>query len=152
MSPEDAAHVIASQLPGEVVFDAIWSSPLSRCRSPAALLAAKLALPHRIDPRLLELSFGGWEGKSYEALDRDDHLSFRAWCDDWEVVAPPRGETLADLLARVGTWLRVAQESRAPQLVVAHAGVVRAVRVLSGRATPREAWALEVPHLVVMPG
>lgn len=125
--------------------DQVWSSPSARCREPAALVAAALGVGLHIDERLFELDFGAWEGRSWEALAREEPGATRRWADDWQRAAPPGGETVAQLERRVRAWW-----SELPltgdRLLLAHAGPVRALRVIAG-ASWDEAMALPVPHL-----
>lgn len=144
LADADAAARIAAGLarpPG-----AVWSSPSRRCRGPAALLAARFAAPLGVDPRLHELDFGAWDGLAWADIERDDGDRLRAWTDDWTRAAPPDGETIADLAARVRAWL--ADLPRATDhLLVAHAGVVRALAVLLEGCDWPAAMAMQVPHL-----
>ena len=58
--------------------DRVWSSTLSRCREPAARLARALGVPHMIDPRLLELDYGVWEGRAWDTIAREDGARMHA--------------------------------------------------------------------------
>ena len=123
----------------------VWSSPSARCRGPAAVIAARLGVGLHIDERLFELDFGAWEGRSWEKLGRDEPGALHHWANDWQRAAPPGGETVAQLEHRVRAWW-----SELPRggdaLLFAHAGPVRALRVIAG-ASWDEAMALPVPHL-----
>jgi len=137
-----AAHVLAR---GPWSVARVCSSPSARCRAPAALVADALGVPLAVDERLYELDFGAWEGRSWEALAREQPAALRRWADDWERAAPPGGETVAELERRVRAWWR--EQAGAPDLLlIAHAGPVRALRVLSG-ASWAEAMARPVAHL-----
>jgi alpha-ribazole phosphatase len=123
----------------------VWTSPLSRCARTARLVAAALDAPCLEDPRLLELSYGDWEGRAWDDLPRAD---CDAWVRDWEHEGPPGGESARAVERRVAAWLE--QTTRLhplPQLLVGHAGVIRALRVL---LPPRLSWpdamATPVPH------
>src|SRR5689334_18417273 len=102
LSAEDAAAAIERALrelcvrPGVV-----WSSPLSRCALPAAGLAARLGVPHGVDDRLVEISYGAWEGRAFADIERDDPAAYAAWLDGWERVGPPGGESAVEVEARV---------------------------------------------------
>lgn len=63
---EEAARV--KQVLEGHTFDQVWSSPLSRCRR----LATYCGYPEpMIDPRLMEVSFGEWEMKSWDDVSSD---------------------------------------------------------------------------------
>src|SRR5690349_14439826 len=59
--------------------DEVWSSPWTRTRSVADALGARWDVPVQVDPRISELSFGEWEGRTYDALQSTDAGRFEAW-------------------------------------------------------------------------
>jgi alpha-ribazole phosphatase len=124
----------------------IWSSPLGRCAELAAALADALGAPLRIDERLREISFGAWEGRPWDEIARTEPEAHRRWMAGWRTEAPPGGEPLPAFEARIGGWWRTLDRG-ADQLLVAHAGVTRALRVLAQRRSWEEALAAAVPHL-----
>ncbi|MFV2179020.1 bifunctional RNase H/acid phosphatase [Actinomadura sp. LOL_016] len=84
--------------------DAIVTSPLARCRTTAAEVAAVTGLDVRVEDGFRETDFGDWEGLTFgEARDRDP-AALRAWLADPE-AAPPGGESFADTSRRVRTAL-----------------------------------------------
>ncbi|MCA9616600.1 MAG: histidine phosphatase family protein [Myxococcales bacterium] len=125
--------------------DVVWSSSLSRCLEPARRVAATWHRPHRVDERLLELSYGAWEGRGWDALQHEDGERLRAWMDDWREAAPPGGERVAELEERVRAWWHSLPNGR--HLLVAHAGVIRALRVVVDGARWEDAMRAPVPHL-----
>jgi len=128
---------------------AIWTSPLQRCREPAAHLARLTGASLRIDDRLAEMDFGEWEGRSWEQIERSHPRSYRAWLAAWPEVAPPGGERLSAFENRVRSWLeeRAAVAELQSSALVGHAGVIRALRVLSSSATWKDALSQSVPYL-----
>ncbi|WP_437631822.1 histidine phosphatase family protein [Sorangium sp. So ce854] len=134
---------------------AIWSSPLSRCAAPAAALAARLGAPHAVDERLLEIAYGAWEGRAWSDIERDDPVAYAAWLRDWERLGPPGGESAIEVEARVRSFWRAlgatsgtsGASDAGPHLLVAHAGVLRALRVVAGDASWIEAMSAPAPHL-----
>lgn len=145
LTPPQAADALR-HWPERETLKGIWSSPSARTLTLAQELATRWRLPLRIDSRLRELHFGRWEGRRYRDLEQSEGPAFSAWMSDWQHRAPPGGERLADLIARVGAWAS-RRSGDAPQLLIAHAGVVRALRVLHGGLTAVQAFELEVPHL-----
>ncbi|MBL8971074.1 MAG: histidine phosphatase family protein [Myxococcales bacterium] len=142
--PDDAAAARVLAL-GTWPIAQVWSSPSARCRGPAEQLAAALAAPLTIDERLYELDFGAWEGQRWDTLAAHDPAALRRWTDDWQAAAPPGGETVADLEQRVRAWWTALARGH-DHLLIAHAGVIRALRVIAGADWPT-AMALEIPHL-----
>lgn len=110
-----------------ISFAKIYSSPLSRC----ARLANEFADAREIvfDERLLELNFGDWEGKSWNHI-YENEAGGKAWFSDYENTPCPNGESYSDMLARVHRFIADLPQTNGNVLIVTHAGVVRAFRVL----------------------
>ncbi|GGJ84373.1 bifunctional RNase H/acid phosphatase [Pilimelia anulata] len=81
---------------------AVRTSPLSRCAATAeAIAAAAGGVPVKVEPDLVECDFGDWDGLTYAQVRErwaDLHDRWLAATD----VAPPHGETFADVGRRVG--------------------------------------------------
>lgn len=104
----------------------IISSPLLRCYK----LATDLGLGSVTqDARLMELSFGHWEGQLWEDIPR---AISEYWTEDVVNRAPPAGESFRQIIARVHNFLEDPDTwSAGPHvLVVTHAGVMRALQHL----------------------
>lgn len=129
-------------------WQAVLSSPLTRCAAFARELAARHGAPLELDARLAELHFGTWEGRSAEQLMQTQPAALaRFWEDPWR-HAPPGGETLDAFEARVLAAWREACATYAGRrvLVVTHGGVIRLL-LCRVRGLPRsEFLRLEVPH------
>ena len=124
--------VVAEFAPGM-----IWSSDAVRCREPAALLAERLGVPHRIDERVREMFYGDWEGRAWDAVPRAEADE---WMADWQTRSPPGGETVAAFTGRVAAWWRDLDSGA--HFLMAHAGVVHCLDVVAdglawGRAIER---------------
>jgi alpha-ribazole phosphatase/probable phosphoglycerate mutase len=105
----------------------IVSSPLLRCVAFAQELAHKNTTPLLIEPRLQEVGFGDWEGKtSAEITAADSSLIFN-FKRDPVAHRPANAEPIADFYQRVSTaWDELAQQFCGQHvLIVAHAGVIR---------------------------
>ncbi|MGK4002320.1 histidine phosphatase family protein [Sorangium sp. So ce1036] len=157
LAPAEAADAIERALQGLGVRPGvIWSSPLSRCAGPAAELSTRLGVPHVVDERLLEIAYGAWEGRAFSDIEREDPSAYAAWLRDWERAGPPGGESAIEVEARVRSFWRELgagscaswRASGAPShLLVAHAGVLRALRVVACAATWPAAMSAPAPHL-----
>lgn len=136
LDPEaENAGVIASLL-GTVLPHGlpVWSSPLRRCRSLAELLHPRPIF----DDRLIEMSFGLWEGRPWEAIPRAE---LDAWATDVAGYAPPGGESPFRLQLRALDFVAGLDVPEA--VVVTHAGVIR-VLLAHWRGLPPAEW----PQLV----
>lgn len=112
-------------------FDAIYASPLQRCHQLAQALCAddRLNVANReiqLDARLKELHFGDWEMAAWDTIPRDD---FDVWANDYEVLAPPNGETFGQLHQRSKQFVEelAAHAHNQHILVVTHGGLIRAM-------------------------
>jgi broad specificity phosphatase PhoE len=99
----------------------------------------------RLDARLRELSFGEWEGRTWDEIHASDAARLDAWASDWIGTRPPGGESFIDLVDRVTAWIDdVRAAATAGDVVaVAHAGSIRAALCAAGMVPA--ARALEVP-------
>ena len=111
----------------------VIASPSRRCAS----LAQELSPNAQFDERLLEIDFGRWELRAFDAIDRAD---IDAWAAaPWDFV-PPGGESAAQMAQRVHSALDEILRIDAPHVVVvAHGGPLR---VMLGRLQhqPRSLW------------
>lgn len=115
----------------------VWSSPSQRCR----LLAETLASSLRLDARLKELSFGDWEGRTWAELDSPEA---RHWGNHWQTARPPNGETLPELVERVGAFLQ--ELPAGDQVIVAHAGPIRVLLHLLTGASLEEVFQRKIGY------
>ncbi|WP_303290099.1 histidine phosphatase family protein [Marinobacter sp. SS5-14b] len=110
-------------------WDAIVSSPMTRCRLFAEKLAENREISLHIEDDLREIGFGAWEGLTAEQVQQQygDHLN-RFWQDSVNFI-PPGGEPIPDFYRRVTQGFNRWQEKLAGQriLVVCHGGVIRMV-------------------------
>jgi alpha-ribazole phosphatase len=127
----------------------VYSSPTARCRDLAVELATRLGAPLVFDTRLMELNFGAWEGRLWDAIVASDRERFDRWARDFRSEAPPGGERVAELEHRVGEWLTevAATDPARSCLAITHAGVIRAVRVLGGNSDWKRVMEEPVPYL-----
>jgi probable phosphoglycerate mutase len=103
------------------------SSPLGRARETMELMRAGLGLPprdYRTDPRLLEMSFGRWEGYTFaELTEREAEALAAREKDKWGFVLP-EGESYDQLVVRVRDWYDSIERDT---VVASHGGVCRAL-------------------------
>jgi broad specificity phosphatase PhoE len=107
----------------------IISSPLTR-----AATTARLLFPGReiaTDARLIEMSFGAWEGKTLAALR--DQPGREAECRERMGLdfRPPDGETPREMQTRLRPLLAEIAAHGAPTVIIAHKAVLRALLSLA---------------------
>jgi alpha-ribazole phosphatase len=145
ISHEEAADRLATSFPGARP-SVVWSSPTRRCAAVAEHLAARWGIEHRVDSALYELSFGVWDGLPWAVIEAEHRDAYARWLEEWQEMPPPGGECPRDLEARVTRWLATL-DSREAHVLIAHAGVVRALRVVLERRAWPDSMALPVEHL-----
>ena len=101
---------------------AIVSSPLRRARETALAIAAVTGLDVEVDERLTELHYGEWEGQRFGDLPDG---AFESWRAD-PSFAPPGGESLLDLRARVVPCVEELLERPHPVVAVSHVSPIKA--------------------------
>ncbi|HEY8356529.1 MAG TPA: histidine phosphatase family protein [Ramlibacter sp.] len=144
----DAAHTLESAaLLAQVLPPAlpVRTSPRLRCTALAdALAQLRPDLHPAPDARLAEMDFGSWEGRSWDAIGQ---AAIDTWTADFARHRCGGGESVSDLLARVAQALAEACDGRRDMLWITHAGVARAVRVLTAppMALDAAAWPREGP-------
>lgn len=125
----DQAHQAVARMPA---FAQIWSSPLQRAWMTAQIIADAQGSKYTVDDRLIERSWGEWEGMLPEEVDQ-------RW-PGWRAEGrkPPGYECDESVFARFEAWLAdvpVAGRSE-PIVAVGHGGFMSAVeRVLGGTDT-----------------
>ena len=100
----------------------LLSSPAKRCRMLAAPLGAALGIAPVFDERLLELDFGAWDGVRWDDVDR---AALDVWAADPAGFAPPGGEPVVALIARIAAFAQDLRASDRDAIVVSHGGPLR---------------------------
>jgi alpha-ribazole phosphatase len=103
-------------------FDAIYSSPMQRCKD----LVNGLDYPNAtyLD-QLMELNFGDWEGQKWADINAEQ---LNIWMLDFVMAKTPNGENLFEMNERVQSFLNhLRTQEHKKVLIVAHAGVIRCV-------------------------
>lgn len=133
LSAEGRAQVAGWRLPAEVGSYRWWSSPLQRCRATADLLAEAFSPAPQIviEPRLIEMSYGRWEGSTLEELRRRHGAEMRLWEARGLDMRPPDGESPRDVQARLRPWLRELVQDGRDSFAIVHKGVIRAIYALA---------------------
>jgi len=103
-------------------FDAVYSSPLQRCKKLASALSLQKVI---FDCSLKEMNFGDWENKKWNDLDQSD-LNY--WMADFINIKTPNGENLMELFNRVKIFFDILRlQPYKKVLIITHAGVIRCV-------------------------
>ena len=105
---------------------AVLTSPRERAQETANPIADALGMTPRVCNALDEVNFGGWQGRSFEELANDE--GWNRWNASRSMARAPRGETIADVQARMlGELLHLHATAAGAQFVlVSHAEPIRA--------------------------
>lgn len=141
------ARLVAQAVKKERPF-VIFSSERSRVLETARLISKTCPRKVLIDPRLNEISFGRWEGYSFEDIyaryPRDVQRWYRA---SWS-SRPLGGESLWSLRRRVSSFFEELKNRFVRRkgccVVVTHGGPIRMFLIWAFRLSPQLFWSLRV--------
>lgn len=147
------AEALASRL-ADRPFTALWSSPLQRCRSTAAVIGARIGHLAVTDPRLAEMDLGALEGRSIADLPKGPG-SFR---DRWQkrpgTTRFPGGENLNEVAERMWALLGelYAQHPQGHVVVVSHMFAISAAltRIFQWKPAHFRTFAIDVASLTTV--
>jgi len=124
LSAEGKATLAECSLPGGWATGRVVSSPLSRCVETAAMFGY---VPVESDDRLIEMSWGEWEGCRLEELRAEHGRAMQANEALGLDFTPPGGESPRGVFERVKGFLGEIAASKEPTLAITHRGVIRSI-------------------------
>jgi broad specificity phosphatase PhoE len=132
-----------------IPFVALWCSPLLRARETADIVAARLGLEPREEPRLMETDAGDWTDRLFTDVQAEDPDGFAGFIEGRPDFGFPGGESFAQQGIRVAAALADVEGGDLPALVVCHGVVIRIA--LFQRAGHKVALAERVPNAALVP-
>ncbi len=147
LTPEGVGQMLA-QLRGQSI-DALIASPRQRCAQVAQHWSQRIGCPYYVYDDLREYHFGDWEARRIADLWETEPDALALLWQNPHQFTPPNAEPFADFLARVATAREQLMRWQAQYehlWVVTHAGVIRALRVLSGQNTAQDWLTYPVAH------
>ena len=138
-------EALKANLPDPASIDFV-SSPLSRAIETTEILSGAMGIVparFRIEPQLLELHYGHWEGHLSTELPNTDPAGVAAKHADPFGWRPTGGESYADLMDRISVWLRTVSRDT---VAITHGGVSRVARGAVLGLDTRDVPMLEVPQ------
>ncbi len=140
---EDSAALATAALKGRLpAFPRGWASPALRTRDTARLLGIEVAL----EPALADADYGRWKGKAMADIAEKESKSIANWLAD-PTAKPHGGESLRDVMARVGAWLDIQVNAGGRSLAITHQAVIRAAIVHVLGAGAPAFWRIDVEPL-----
>lgn len=141
LSAQGRARLVGHRVPDEFEPGCWFSSPALRARQSALLLGAAQA---RVEPALLEMDWGHWEGERLKDLRLRLGRALRDNEDRGLDFRPEGGESPREVKGRLAAWLERLWQARPsrPVVAVTHKGVIRAALALA------TAWDMraDFPH------
>ena len=132
---------VKSEIDG-LCFDVVFSSPLFRCKTFAESQIQKENII--FDERLKELNFGDWELLPWLSISGE---YADKWFKDYINTPSPNGESLKDVVIRVGSFLEEIKKSESKSILCfTHSGPIRVFEHLINNVTIQELFELEVDY------
>jgi len=138
------AEAITAALPAGTLA-AVYTSPLSRARQTADTIAAAHGLDVVVEPAFREMSFGAWEGLTRDEAAAQWPCELETWLKAPQEAAPPGGERLLEVAARVVDAVGRLRRRHAPATValVSHAVIIRLLVLTALGLGPERLWAID---------
>lgn len=143
------AKAVADALAG-VEVAALYASPLERAVETAEFIAEATGAELRTDERLYEWRhWGQWAGMTWDELRTKGREAWDLYTKDPGAVTA--GESLAELAARVDSWLQEASAARSAEegglvIAVSHLEPLRAILLDKLSRPAKDLFAIEIGH------
>lgn len=126
----------------------IYSSPLQRCRAFAEALGEKHSIEVQVVDSLREIGFGRWEGKTRQQVKDAFGDAYDRFYADPVGARPEDSEDLDAFVQRIDDAYSeiVSQVSGQQALIVAHAGVNRAIIARTLNAPPSGIYRIDISN------
>jgi probable phosphoglycerate mutase len=123
------AKAVAQRIAAEFSPQAVYTSPMGRCRETGADIAAACGLSAQVLEGVNDLDYGEWQWKTHEEVKAAHPQTYALWKSAPQWVRFPGGESLQDLALRTADGLRALLQRHAEHTVVlvGHDSVNRAL-------------------------
>jgi len=124
----------------------IITSPLQRCQVFAHKLGERHKIPVAVEHRFKEVGFGSWEGLSHDEIKIKRANEYQAFLNDPVNHRPLGAEVLDDFIDRVSSAYdeTIRRHRNKHCLIVAHAGVIRAIIAKTVHAAPVGLYRIKI--------
>jgi len=139
----EAEAAVVKQKLHDIQFDAVYTSPLSRCTK----LADYCGFPYAVrDDRLKEISFGEWEMRPYHQIMTTDPR-IKEWLADFMHSPATGGESVADLNTRIASFLdEIKTKEHSCVAIFAHGGILAGAQAYAGLIRPEDGVKSPEPY------
>ncbi len=123
------AEATASRIEASSTPDALYASPLSRCRTTAEAIGRPFGLTPIPVPDLMDIDYGEWQGLTPDEVGHKWPEALDTWHRAPHWAAIPGGESLQEVLARTVAALRdvIGRHTGETVVVVGHDSVNRII-------------------------
>jgi len=130
----------------EANLDVIFTSPMKRCIDTASPIADAAGLLPVSTDELREISFGSWEGRTYDEIEKISGDKLSAWLSFPELNSPPGGEKLDQMYERIEYFWRteIVEKPHLRILIVSHGGPIRTLLSLLSGGGIKNHWAFSI--------
>ena len=143
------AEKLAERFSGQGIHK-IYASNLLRARETAEVIGTSLGKKVHSDPRLREIGFGKWEGKTGAQLIKEKDPAFSKWSKSLE-IDPPGGENMAAFRSRVRSFARhvLTKDKNKKVLIVGHGGSLKMMIFELLDLPAKSLWAIRMEPAAV---
>ncbi|WP_353893885.1 alpha-ribazole phosphatase [Proteinivorax hydrogeniformans] len=129
-------------------FDLVISSPLKRCMETTKIITKREEKDILVEPRLMELDFGKWEGLDFKKVKKDYPNSWKSWCKNWKHTTLPEGESFMDMYSRVRQVVSnvILKRDDSKVLIVSHKGCLQAITTILLNCDDKLFWNFSFEH------
>jgi broad specificity phosphatase PhoE len=140
------ARQVAAALAARGTIQAVVTSPLTRCRQTAGIVAERLGLDLRIDDGLRETDFGAWEGLTFAEVKERHPADLSAWLASPKATPTGGGESFAAVARRVALCRDklLARYAGKTLLLVTHVTPIKTLIRLALGAPPASLFRMEL--------
>jgi probable phosphoglycerate mutase len=100
---DQARRAAGSALLEGAAFTEVLTSPMTRCRETAQVIAAALGASVIVDPELREMDFGLWEEMTFDEVQDRYPEDLRRWTQSTSATPTGSSESIAAVVDRMGT-------------------------------------------------
>lgn len=123
----------------------IYSSPLPRALSIAKRLSSEMDKGLEIEPSLIEMNFGIFEGKTYLEAKDEFEKEWKAWTKDYKSYRIPKGESLTDVYNRVARFIDILKPTEETYILVSHGGIIQTIITYLLDLNVDDRWHFKIP-------
>ena len=138
---QDLASALRPHLPSR---STVLSSPARSARQTAAAIASQVT----IQPELADCDYGRWRGRALAEVLAAEPTQVRCWLTD-PGYAPPDGESMVEVIRRVGRWMDALGSGEAV-VAVTHLVVIRAAIMHALMAPAESARHVDIGPLSIV--